>query len=202
MQIRDLAQRFIYSLAGGAERIDIPLPVTTCPDDENHSTIQPLEMLIISRTLMRTLGHCEYCGQVPIADGVEAFLFRRRDRNLDILTIWDDSGGAESKSLAVNLGPNPLRLDLWGNAAPLLHAAGDPGSDQVSLAIGPLPIFLVGVDGPMMQLRGSLRLDQPMIESAFTSHLRHIHFANSYATAINGTLRISAGPGWNITPSH
>jgi hypothetical protein len=52
----------------------------------------------------------------------------------------------------------------------------------------------------MGRLRVSLAFDQPLIESSFQAHTRHIKFSNPYSQPIGGTLKLHAPPGWNFNP--
>jgi hypothetical protein len=69
------------------------------------------------------------------------------------------------------------------------------------LRVGKQPIILTGIDSDMGLLRASLTFDQPLIESSFQSHTRHIRFTNPYNQPIGGTLKLHAPPGWNLTPA-
>jgi len=198
-QIRDLAQRIVYALAGGASRIDLPLPFTVRRDGQQIVN-EPKELLLIMRTMVTALRGTTFKGKVPIADGVDAFLFDRNGEG--ILVLWNRGSAGETKSLAVNLGQRPLRMDLWGNVSPLLKpdAKGVIGSGKVNLEIGPMPTILMDIDGIAAQLRASVTLDRPLIESSFEPHVRKIHFVNPSPTAVSGVLRLHPPQGWTINP--
>ena len=198
LQIRDLAQRMIYALAAGADRIDVPLPFKVV-SEETTLVKQPQELLMVVRTLMTTLGGTTFKGKVPMGDGVEAFLFDRSGQS--VLAMWDRGTRAGVKHLALSLGPRSHALDLWGNATPLRRPA-DPAaqSGEVELTVGPMPIFLLNIDGPLAQLRASVAIDRPLIESSFMSHTRRIRFTNPYPQAISGTLKLKAPAGWTLNP--
>lgn len=197
MQIRDLAQRVIYALAADARRIDLPLPFTV--RQENEQVVrQPKELLMVMRTLITTLGGTAYHGKMPLADGVEAFLFEKEGQG--ILVIWDRGNEPAVRQLAINFGPHPYALDLWGNATPLARPTEDGKGGSVAVTVGPTPIFLMGVDAQLAQLRASIALDRPLIESSFQAHTRHIRFINPYRQAIGGTFKLKAPPGWTVNP--
>jgi hypothetical protein len=67
--------------------------------------------------------------------------------------------------------------------------------------LGPTPVFLTNIDGALAQLRASVSIDRPLIESSFQTHTRHLKFKNTYPQAITGTLKLKGPPGWNVTPS-
>ncbi len=199
LQIRDLAQRIAYALSADAKRIDIRLPFTVQRDGDGESVEirkQPQELLIVVRTIMRTLGNATFKGKVPIADGIEAFLF---DRNGDgVLMLWDRGNAGGVKQLALNLGQRPMRVDLWGNVSPLIRTSSDNSS--VPLELGPMPIFLVGIDAQLAQLRASIAFDNDRIESSFKAHARRLRFTNPYHSTISGSVKLTAPKGWTINP--
>src|SRR5207237_9767053 len=103
VQIRDLAQRAIYALAAGAERIDLPSPIAAVrpvASPDAPMSLQPQELFLIMRTLMITLSNARYAGRVPIAPGVEAFLFDRSGQS--VIALWDTGREGGVKQLAIN----------------------------------------------------------------------------------------------------
>ncbi|HEY3837287.1 MAG TPA: NEW3 domain-containing protein, partial [Bryobacteraceae bacterium] len=107
--------------------------------------------------------------------------------------------GATPRELAINLGQRPVRVDLWGHAAPLLNSDHTTGG-KVLLSVGTMPIFLVDIDGRQAQLRASVSIDQPLMESSFHPHERRVRFTNFYDRAIAGTLHLHGPDGWTINP--
>jgi len=217
VQIRDLAQRVVYALAGGATRIDLPLPFTVRKDDTKgeasaaqgeasaaqgeasaHVTPQPKELLLIIRTLLSQLSGATFRGKVPNASNVEAFLFDRNGEGL--MVIWNRGQDRGAKPLALNLGDHPRRVDLWGNTTPLV-LSNRSKSEAVTLDVGPMPFFLVDIDSATAQMRASVAIDKPLLESSFQPHVRHIRFSNPGQATIAGMVRLVPPPGWTLTPS-
>jgi hypothetical protein len=202
VQIEDLAQRVVYALAADARRIDLPLPFTV--RQQGDTTVkEPQELLIIMRTLVTALSGTTFRGKVPIADNIEAFLFDRD--GLGVMVLWSKGNRVGDKQLAIMLGNRPMQIDLWGNITPLLSASQSGGNAEssagnVQLNVGPMPIILVGIDAQLAQLRASVAFDQPLIESSFEPHTRHVRFTNPYRQAIGGTLKLQAPPGWTLNP--
>ncbi|MGA2439994.1 MAG: NEW3 domain-containing protein [Tepidisphaeraceae bacterium] len=211
VQIRDLAQRVVYALAGGASRIDLPLPFTVRKDGDAegeasaakgeacaHVTPQPKELLLIIRTLLSQLSGATFRGKVPNASNVEAFLFDRNGEGL--MVIWSRGQDNGAKPLALNLGDHPRRVDLWGNTTPLI-LSNRSKSEAVTLDVGPMPFFLVDIDSATAQMRASVAIDKPLLESSFQPHVRHIRFSNPGQATIAGMVRLVPPPGWTLTPS-
>jgi len=210
-RIRDLAQRVVYALASDVPRIDLPLPMAARQQGD-EMIAEPQELTLIMRTLLSTLSGACYRGKMPIATDIDAFLFERSGQG--IVVLWNKNDITEAKPLAVSLGEHPVCMDLWGNATPLISLSPPTGDDdhddqtnhhrsaggEVQLKVGRLPMILTGIDCNMGRLRSSLSFDQPLIESSFQSHTRHIRFSNPYNQPIGGTLKLHAPTGWNLTP--
>ncbi len=196
-QIRDLAQRVIYALSANAQRIDLPLPFAV--ENQGGQVVkQPRELLMILRTLVTTLNDATFQGKVPIAEGVEAFLFDRHGEG--ILALWDRGNIGGTRQLALNLGSHPAMIDLWGNVTPLPRAMNQDAEGRVQITVGPMPMFLVDIDGPQAQLRASVSIDQPLLESSFHPHQRRIRFTNPSRQPMNGTLKLRPPDGWTVNP--
>jgi hypothetical protein len=201
VQIRDLAERVIYALAAGAKRIDLPLPFNVSVGEDGGVVEQPQELLMVVRTLTATLGGTTFRGKVPIADGVEAFLFDKNGQG--IIALWDaaaDGRSDETRTLPLNLGQRPVSVDLWGNVTPLFRTAEQRKDGKVPVKVGAMPVFLVDVDGEMAQLRASVAIDRPLLESSFEPHARRLRFTNPYRQTIGGMVKLKAPPGWTLSP--
>ena len=192
VRLRDLAQRVIYAVAGGINRIDLPLPFSVVGEGDSVQ-VEPSEMFIVDRTLMRTLNGAMFKGRAPIADGVDALLFDKNGQG--ILAVWSRGAEPAGRPITLNLGPQPLKVDLWGGVTPLPRVG-----DQVTVNVGPMPFFLVGLDDVTAQIRASVAFDKPLLESSFQSHERRLSFVNPSANALTGTLRLRPPPGWTVTP--
>jgi hypothetical protein len=173
------------------------MPFTVRKTVDGAIVKEPQELLMIARTLITTLGGSTFKGKVPVGEGVEAFLFDKNGQG--ILVLWDRGSAGGVKQLALNLGDQATRMDLWGNAMPLVQGRG-AGKDSVALDIGPMPVFLVDIDGAQAQLRASVKLDRPLLESSFEPHTRRIQFFNPYPQAISGSLKLKAPQGWTLNP--
>lgn len=196
-QIKDLAQRVVYALSAGATRIDLPLPFRITQEGD-QIVKQPSEMLLVMRTLTSALAGAEYKGKVPLAEDVEAFLFDRDGEG--ILVLWGKGSVDGVKTLAINLGRRPMSIDLWGNVTPLRARKIGKSSGKLELSVSHMPTFLIDIDGVQAQLRASLSIDRPLVESSFEPHARRIRFVNPGKTQIAGTMKITAPPGWTINP--
>jgi len=157
VQLRDLAERVIYALSAGVDRIDLPSPFTAM--DTESSAMQPLDLFVPMRSMLSMLSQARYLGKVPIAEGIEAFLFDRHGQGM--VALWDTGRTGGVKPLAINLGDQPRLFTLWGSEIPLVRPADDPVSGAVQLSVGPTPEFLLNIDASLAQLRASVRSRSP-----------------------------------------
>jgi hypothetical protein len=175
-----------------------------------QSVTEPLEAALIMRTLLSTLSGSTFQGRVPLAEEIDSFLFEKGGQG--IIVLWNKDDVVEGQPLSVSLGKHPVRLDLWGNATPMLQTIAARAEDddetsrhsvsaQVQLKVGRMPIILTGIDLDMAKLRTSLAIDRPLIESTFQQHTRHIRFTNPCNVPVSGTLKLHPPRGWDITPA-
>ncbi len=195
-QIRDYAQRFVYALAAGADRVDVPLPMRLIRSGEGFRA-DPDELLVILRTITTQLSGATFVGKLPLAEGVEAFLFEREGAGL--IVAWTRDAGVEAGEveLPLTVGAGAVRTDLWGSSLPLSLAAESRFRESI-LKVGPMPVFFSGVDAALMKLRASMKLDNPMVESSFEPHQRVLSLTNTFATPISGSVRLAGPAGWTI----
>lgn len=196
-QMRDFVQRIAYALSAGAERIDAPLPFDVVRYEDGTVQKQPQEMLLVLRTIFSTLGGSTYRGPVPIDPEVEAFLFERPSGE-GVMLVWTKSPTGSPKTIPVVLGNRPQRVDLMGNVSPVLRPKDAIGTTDVE--VGPIPSFVVGIDGRLAQFRSSFKFDNPLVESSFQSHRRMLSFTNPYPVAISGRIRMTGPQGWTVSP--
>jgi hypothetical protein len=195
--IRDLAKRMIYAMSAGANRVDLPMPFSSAPNGAGIAQ-QPQELFMIERTLTMVLSGAVFEGHIPLGEGIDAFLFDRGGEG--VIALWNRGNKEGVQQLALNMGEHAMRVDLWGNITPVLQAAGTGTDASIPLVIGADPIFLLGIDGPQAQLRATVSIDQPLLESSFEAHTRRIRFSNPYHQAISGSLKLKAPKGWTLNP--
>ena len=193
-QLRDFAQQIAYALSAGANRIDLPLPFTVESRD-GQIVNEPKELMLVMRTMLMTLGNATYKGRVPIDPDVEAFLFDKAGEG--VMLVWSKADHGAAKTVPVVLGNQPRTIDLWGNVSPVLRPKDDAGTTDLS--IGPIPEFLVGIDGQLAQLRTSFAFDNPVIESSYSVQARRLQFKNPYPISISGRFRLTGPAGWVVT---
>jgi hypothetical protein len=202
VRVADLAERIVYSLSAGATHLDLPLPLTARRQSE-QTTLEPTDLLPPMRTLLRALANTTCRGQLPVADGVTAILFEKNGRGVVVLWANQDKG---VRTLAIDATDDSAVQELDGTLSPLQRR--DPASDgtpnppggTVRLAVGRSPVLITNVDAELGRFRAGVSFDQPLIESNFQAHVRHVRLTNTFNQPIGGIIKLHAPPGWTIIP--
>ena len=181
-RVADLVERVVYGLSAGVARVDLPVPL-------DGPSLQPTDLFVVERTLVTALSGAACYGRLPVADGVDAFLFQRPG-GPGLVVCWADGGNT---AVTTPLGEHLVRTDPWGNATPL-----PPGAPVV---VGRVPTILSGVDAPLARFRAGVTLDGATLESVLLRpQVRRLHLTNPYAQPIAGTVRLRGPAGWGISP--
>lgn len=202
---RDLALRVAYALSAGADRIDLPLPFTASSQADGASATEPEPILPAERTILSTLSNARYAGKVTIAPGVDAFLFDRRavvggaDSGVMLVSAPSTGPLAASGQVSIALGKHATRVDLDGTVSSVARSQDRKRPDEFVLEIGPRPFFVTDIDAPLMLLRASLAIDNPMLESSVTPLSRTITFTNTFDSPISGSIRLGGPAGWTVS---
>ncbi len=190
---RDYVQRIVWAFASEATRVDVPLP---CRISDDGRRLEPDELYPVLRTLAFWLADAKYAGKVPVAEGVDGFLF---DRNgTGIIMAWTSAMQAEGRGVTT-------RLNVPGDAK-IINCFGMPvasvpaGPGMVDVQLSSLPILITPVDAGLARLRASAGFDKPLLESSFQSHTRKFRMVNTMNEPISGTVKLVGEEGWNFLP--
>lgn len=198
-QERDLALRIGFALAGGADRIDLPL-LLDATTARGETIAQPDPLFMVQRTVTTMLSGARCLGKVPITEDVDAILFEREGRGIMLVWARGDAHETQPKRVSLALGKSPVRIDLLGRAMPIPKSLEDRRRpDDFDLIVGTQPVFITDVDPGLLALRAAVRLDNPLLESTFTTHGRKLLIRNTFDTPISGSIRLRGPSGWTLT---
>jgi hypothetical protein len=154
------------------------------------------------RTTALMLGGAAYGGDIDLPQGSRIHCFGSNGSYVGVLV------GPKPGRETVYLGAELRTCDLWGNsrACPptISDAEGQAGlspTPQSVIAVGQLPTFLVGLDGPITQwqLGTAFSPDRlPSVPGAMTPVA--LEFKNTFPQPITGRVSICGPKNWSMEP--
>lgn len=161
--------------------------------------IMPRPELAAARTAFDRLAGRRVVGEMPVAAGVRCYILAGADGEPGALAAWNESAPEEQAVLRADLGSGALRtVDLYGNEREASAGAG--------IAIPRQPIFVEGVDVPLVRFLSSLRIEPPVLSAEPGVHEHEVRFRNYWPATMEGRLSL-VGPvvpgaehAWRIAP--
>ena len=200
-RIAHLVQCMLTAKMHGAEAIFI-----SCPFDPDHGLIDrngsPSELFLPWRTTALMLGGAPYVGDIDLPQGNQIHCFGSKGKYVGVLA------GRKPGEETVYLGTELRTHDLWGNrkACPPT-VSGDDGpaglspAQQSVIAVQQLPVFLVGLDGPITQWQLGVAFSPNRLASIPSAILPVIlELKNTLPKSITGRVNIRGAQNWSIEP--
>ena len=148
------------------------------------------ELFLPWRTTAMNLADAHYVGRLTLPGGSENRLFTRAGEA--ILVVWNSAPTTE----VTYLGEQVRATDVWGRTTDVPR--GDGGQ---RVEVGPLPVFLSGVNEAIARWRMSVELDRRQLPSVFGApHTLRVRMQNHFGQPMSGKLRIMAPAGWRVEP--
>lgn len=187
----DLIHRMLSAKMAGADGIFIPNPFSTQRGLMNDDGT-PGELLLPWRTTALSLAGTEYLGSIRMPSGSSNHIFTRDGEAT--MVIWNETPTEEQ----LYLGDNVQITDIWGRITDLSLDEGDTERRQ-KFTVGPLPIFIKGVNEPIIRMRMSFRFAREQLPSVFgKSHDQGIHLQNFFPSGIQGKVRMNTPDVWRV----
>ncbi len=195
-RVADFAQRIIYARSANptATLINVPLLRRATPASPILDT-EPTELLLVYRTLVRTLGNSVYRREVPFAVGIHAFLFAREDSGT--LALWTDGAAGPQTSLDLPLGDSPRVVDMGGNVRTLTV---DPTTHLTHIVLSSTPLLLDHVDPNLLELSATFAFATPVFPAGAGVVRTEVLLSNPYPDTFSATLHLMPPSGWTIDP--
>ena len=188
-RILDLVEKMLTCKVHDAAAIFLAHPFSTERGVMNDDGT-PGELFLPWRTTALMLAGSRYLGTIEMAGASRNLLFGREGEA--ILVAWN----AQPCREVLYLGRHVRQTDVWGRAA----AAEQRGHDQV-LSVGPLPVFVTGLDPAISRWRMEANLEPPRIPSIpAVRHANRLRFTNTFSVAVSGTARLVLPAGWTAEP--
>ncbi len=194
-RLADFGQRVVWARSANPRTVLINLPLARRTMlGTMTSYTEPEELLIVYRTLAKSLGGATYKRELPLADGVRTFLFERDGAG--VMVMWSEKSTPER--LEVPLGAGPRMVDLLGNVTGLKVEA----SGMTGVTVSRMPIILDQVDARLVELRCSFGLADGTIPAGAGSVKNEVMLRNSYGEALKGALTLLPPKGWTVEPAN
>lgn len=186
----DLVQRMVTAQMHGASAVVVPDPL-----DPERALLtadgRPDELLLPWRTTCLALAGAQHVGELALPGGSPNHVFVR-DTTATML-VWNSQPTRET----LYLGENIKVVDLWGGE---LQPASGP--DGQTIEVGPLPVFVTGMPAAVAAWQIDCRwLHERLPAVAAKGNRQALRLTNHFAQAVQGTVRVAAPPGWQLTPS-
>ncbi len=187
--VESLARRMILAWRDPPEQL-----ATVQPWSVRGDTLAPAPELAVFRQLVERLGNRRIVDELPVADGVVAFVLEGEGGSA--IAAWNVSAELEDAKIEMNLGLSSVRtIDIFGNEHEIEQAGG-----VHRIALGSSPTFIEGVDGSLARFRANVRIEPGFISSTAQKHALSLVVTNPWPITLTGRLRIADPESWTITP--
>lgn len=148
------------------------------------------ELLLPWRSAVFALSGARYLGRLRLTESSENRLFVRGRETLAI--VWNSAATTEPIDFADDLKAS----DVWGRAVEVDRSGPAP-----EVKVGPLPIFLAGLNEAVVRWRMSVATDRQRLPStAGTPHFVRARWRNCFDQSAGGAVRVTPPDGWRIVP--
>lgn len=192
MRVDDLAMRAIHAWRSGARTMAIDLAWKPANSAESRSSSLRGEA-IAWREIGRSLSGRTFAGELPMPPGLHGWLAEGAS---PALIVWSDDAGGESVLAELLLANGAVTaIDPFGRRTVL---SPENGAHQVRLS--PTPLFIEGIDFPLLRMIASAHLEPAELESRRSPQEVKLILKNTFGVAMSGTVAISDQQNWEIAP--
>ncbi len=182
----------------GASRVTIAALDPWRVVDDRRPRVEPSPALPVWRTLSSRLRGRRVTRTLPVGGGVHAYLLEPpgADAGPAAIAIWADS----PRELEMHLGEGELtQIDLFGNTSPVPGASrADPADAPAAvLRVSREPIFVEGVDAPLVRMLASIALTPADLPGDRAEHTLTLGMSNPWPQIIQGALYILEPGGFS-----
>lgn len=205
----DLLLRLVHAWAVQPSSVFIDRPWRAQPGHRDAATPDPL--LAVYANAIERLGGRRVVGELPIGDGLRCLILDTPgslgDRDADnaedaddarggALVAWNERSTDASPRVSLQMGNQPVAVDMWGNRTPLAERDG-----RHVLNLSSEPVFVEGIDATLARLRAGLRFEPAFVETSARMHRLQLRITNPWPHPVAGRLRLFADEeGWAFQP--
>lgn len=197
VRARDLVQQMITAKMQGAPVVFIHDPIG--PKGLIGADGVPGDMLLPWRTAANYFTNAEFRGSLPLLGRSRNYLFTR-DHETN-LVLWNDyvAPGEPPVMERVYLGRKVKIVDLWGRTTPLATRIDENGCAYQEIPVGPLPVFITGVDRGAAMWDLTFRFDNEALATQYgAEEINGVTFENHFESAIKGTIEFLFPKTWKV----
>jgi hypothetical protein len=138
------------------------------------------------------IGDAQYLGSLQLPQGSANFVFVRDDKVT--MAVWNTKPLTES----LYLGEHVTLVDLWERQATL--TATDAQSQQLQhVPVGPLPVFVTGLNLAITRWRLSCDLQPSVLENNYERRQTSLcRVKNTFDQGVSGEMVVSVPQSWDI----
>lgn len=187
----DLAQRMLAAKIHGAGGVFVTQPFS---DTQGLFDLEgsPTELFLPWRTTASLIAGTEYLGSLELEGEAVNHIFAGEQQA--VLVLWSDEPTHET----FFLGDDVLACDIWGRPVPIEND-DRAGFRQHRVAVGPTPVFVLGVSPQLARWQIAARFERPAIDSIYGREQRVALTApNAFGLGIGGQASLRAPNAWNI----
>ena len=187
----DLVNRMVSAKVCSADGIFLSDPFDSHQGILNEDAT-PDDLFVPWRTTAQLLSGAEYLGELQLPGQTRNRVFKKGDQAM--MVLWNETPTTET----LFLGTNVSLVNLWGQQT---HPQQD-GHRQV-IPIGPQPIFVTGVNLPVVQWRLDFSLDCENLASVFNRPQSALcRIVNRFPQGVTGRMSLQAPDGWDTNRTH
>ncbi len=156
----------------------------------------PSELLLPWRTASLLLAGTNYIGSIRMPQGSQNRIFSRGDEA--VMIVWNDNPTSE----VIYLGEDIQQIDIWGRRTTPERGTPEQGEHRQVIPVGPLPIFITGINEPVARTRMALKFKSTRMPSVFGKpHQNAIYLKNFFSQGIGGKIQLDTPQDWR-TPQY
>jgi hypothetical protein len=187
----DLVMRMIAAKMAGAEGVFLPQVFGTSTGVLNDDGTVG-ELFIPWRTAAHLLAGAKSLGSLQLPSNCRTEVFQQG--NDVVMAVWSD----QATSVELFLGDNARQIDLWGREKAVLKSA----NGVHALDVGPTPIFITGINAPLLRTQMSVQFENTKLASVFDqSQYNAITFKSYFPQSIRGRMHVVTPETWKISPN-
>lgn len=189
----DLFFRTLHAVRSGVNGLQIDAPWSL----DEMGRREPDPAFVVWRQLADHLQGRRFVGEMDMGEAGHCWLFQGDSMSGDLLIAWSKRDDVDQ--LVMQLADDAIVVsDMYGNAQNVYLTGAAPGEHR--LPLGRSPIFIEGVNLPLVQFRGSFSLEPAFVASEHRTHRHEIVLRNPWDQPLSGTLQLLDKPQWHISP--